>query len=92
MTTRKVHNPQRDRYGDSVPIGRRHERHAPTRFVEDKARFEGMWIASVDDEVVAVAETSRALVWKLRELGPKADAAVVEFVRPATDGYIVGVG
>jgi hypothetical protein len=56
-------------------------------------RFEGMWVAVAGGEVVAAAETSHQLALQLHEMDHrKRQNVVVEFVRPTTDSYIVGVG
>jgi hypothetical protein len=56
-------------------------------------RFEGMWVAVIDDEVVAAEHTSHKLAQRLHGMDHrKRDRAVVEFVRPTGDSYIVGVG
>jgi hypothetical protein len=55
--------------------------------------FAGMWVAVVDDEVVAAAATSHALALQLYQMDHrKRRRAVVEYVRPTTDAYIVGAG
>jgi hypothetical protein len=56
-------------------------------------KFAGLWVAVIDDEVVAAEQTSHALALKLHAMDHlKRRKAVVQFVRPATDGYIVGAG
>jgi hypothetical protein len=56
-------------------------------------RFEGMWVAVIDGEVAAAEHTSHKLAIKLRQMDHRRRAcAVIEYVRPATDSYIVGVG
>jgi hypothetical protein len=52
-----------------------------------------MWVAVVDGEVVAAARTSHALAVKLHDMDHRQRRkAVVEFVRPTTDAYIIGAG
>lgn len=80
------------RYADRVPLGRRAPAAVPVPYLEEKDRFVGMWVAVKDGHVVAVAETSRGLVYELRKMGPKGAGAVAEFVRPASESYIVGAG
>ena len=56
-------------------------------------RFEGMWVAVADGEVVAVAETSHKLAIRLHGMDHrKRRRVVIEYVRPTTDSYIVGAG
>jgi hypothetical protein len=56
--------------------------------------FEGHWVAVADGEVVAAGDTSDQLALRLLELQDerKRRNAVVEYVRPGSDAYIVGVG
>jgi hypothetical protein len=55
--------------------------------------FVGMWVAIIDDKVEAAERTSHALALRLHEMDHrKRRRAVVEFVRPATDAYIIGAG
>ena len=80
-------------YGhDMEPLSKR-RRIAPVPRPEVLARYEGSWVAVVDGEVVAAAPTSHTLAVNLHELSDQKRArAVVEFVRPTSDSYIVGVG
>jgi len=53
----------------------------------------GQWVAIKDDEIIAASETSGALAYKLKEMGPPAVGAVTEYVRPGRDdAYAVGPG
>jgi hypothetical protein len=55
--------------------------------------YDGLWVAVDGDDVIAAAETSHALALQLHSMDHRVTArAVVEFVRPAGDAYIVGVG
>jgi hypothetical protein len=55
--------------------------------------YEGCWVAVANGEVVAAAKTSHQLALDLRALDHrKSRAAVVEYVRPSGDAFIVGVG
>lgn len=55
--------------------------------------YAGLWVATVDDEVVAAEETSHQLAIALHNMDHRKRArAVTEFVRPESDAYIVGVG
>ena len=66
---------------------------APIPRIADLDRFSGMWVAVVGTEVVAAELTSHRLAMKLREMDHRRrQHATVEFVRPSTDSYIVGVG
>ncbi|MEX2548404.1 MAG: hypothetical protein WD830_11570 [Chloroflexota bacterium] len=66
---------------------------APIPRPEFLQRFEGMWVAVLDGKVVAAELTSHGLAQKLHDMDhKKRRRVVVEFVRPTTDSYIVGVG
>lgn len=55
--------------------------------------YEGLWVAVLDDEVVAAERTSHKLALKLHGMDHRKRSRVsVEFVRPASDSYIVGLG
>ncbi|MEA3078004.1 MAG: hypothetical protein QOF60_2912 [Actinomycetota bacterium] len=55
--------------------------------------FAGNWIAVIDDEVIAVARTSKVLAYELHKMDHrKRSMATIEFVRPTSDAFIVGVG
>jgi hypothetical protein len=71
----------------------------PTRLVAAQPRpkelddFVGKWVAVIDGEVVAAADSSHQLALQLHDMDHRRRArVVVEYVRPATDTYIVGVG
>lgn len=56
-------------------------------------QYEGLWVALVGDQVVAAANSSHALAMDLHKMDHRKRAkAVVEYVRPTGDSYIVGVG
>jgi len=56
-------------------------------------RYENLWVALIDGVVEAAEETSHKLALKLYEMDPKRrERAIVEFVRPTSDSYIVGAG
>ena len=56
-------------------------------------KYEGMWVATLDGEVLDAAPTSHALATQLMRIDHrKRSRVVVEYVRPAADTYIVGVG
>lgn len=66
---------------------------APLPRPEELQRFEGMWVAVVDGQVVLAEHTSHKLALRLHEMDHrKRQKAVVEYVRPAGNAYIVGVG
>lgn len=72
---------------------RRRRKVAPVPRPEMLERYAGMWVAVIDDEVVAAEQTSHALALTLHGMDHrKRRKAIVEFVRPATDSYIVGAG
>jgi hypothetical protein len=55
--------------------------------------YAGMWVAVSDGAVVAAAPTSHRLALTLHDMDHrKRHRVVVQYVRPATDAYIVGVG
>lgn len=54
--------------------------------------FVGKWVAIKDGHVVAVAESSRALVYEVHKLGDRGRGAVVQFVAPPSTSFMVGVG
>ncbi len=55
--------------------------------------YDGLWVAVDGDRVIAAAESSHALALQLHSMDHRVTArAVVEYVRPAGDAYIVGVG
>jgi len=54
---------------------------------------DGLWVALDGEEVVAAAETSHELALRLQAMDHRVtNRAVVEYVRPDGDAYIVGVG
>ncbi len=56
-------------------------------------RFQGMWVAVVDGEVIAAEHTSHKLAARMHDMDHrKRGRATVEYVRPTADSYIVGVG
>ncbi len=58
----------------------------------DLDRWRGLWVAMLDGEVVAAANSSRELVVEVDKLGERGRNAVARFVAPPPDAYIVGVG
>lgn len=59
----------------------------------DLTSYEGLWVAIVDGEIIEAGETSHQLALRLREMDHrKRQGAVIEYVRPTVDSYIVGAG
>lgn len=55
--------------------------------------FAGMWVARIGDDVIAAAPTSRELAYTLHTMDHRKRAeAVMEYVRPSSDAFIVGAG
>jgi hypothetical protein len=66
---------------------------APLPRATELDRFEGMWVAVIDGQVQAAEHSSQKLAMRLHQMDHrKRRRAVVEFVRPTTDSYIIGVG
>ena len=66
---------------------------APVRWAPELNEFEGMWVAVYRGEVIQAAPSSRELAERLHQMDHrKRRESVVEYVRPSTDSYIVGVG
>lgn len=64
----------------------------PVRRPEGLDRWSGLWVAIKNGEVIAVADSSLALVPKVREMGPKGAGAVAQFVAPRSLDIVIGVG
>lgn len=81
------------RYGESVAQDEAHERVRPVPRPAELDRFEGMWVAVIDGEVAVAELTSHKLALKLRDMDHRRrQRATIEYVRPRSDAYIVGVG
>jgi hypothetical protein len=79
----------RARMGQDLPV----RRVSPVARPSNLDSFEGMWVAVVDDVVIEAEFTSHQLALKLHGMDHrKRRRAVIEFVRPSSDAYIVGVG
>lgn len=92
LSSRGKHE-QRDRnYGHGMGLARSGGPLAPVRRPADLDNFEGKWVAVRDGEVIAVADTSRALVYEVRKLGSWGEGAVAQFVSPPESSFMVGVG
>lgn len=80
-------------YRGAMGIARRGTPVAPVPRAANLEAFIGMWVAVVDGEVVAAEKTSRELAYRLHQMDHRKRARVVmEYVRPASDAYIIGVG
>jgi hypothetical protein len=64
----------------------------PTPRPADLESWVGKWVAVKDGRVVAVADTSRALVYEVHKLGTNGRGAVAQFVPPISDAAMVGMG
>ena len=99
-TARRPRRPRRlwtlrcaEAYGWLVGRNARGRRVAPVRRPEALDRYDGMWVAVLDGEVVIAEHTSHHLALKLHDMDHrKRRRAVVEYVRPSSDAYIVGAG
>ncbi len=81
----------RPRYREGVPAQREVVPAVPRPAEFD--RYENLWVALIDGVVAAAEETSHKLAMKLYDMDPKRrERAIVEFVRPTSDSYIVGAG
>lgn len=66
---------------------------APLRRPASLDVYAGMWVAVADGEVVAAAKTSHQLALNLHDMDHRRrERTVIEYVRPAAESYIVGVG
>jgi hypothetical protein len=53
----------------------------------------GKWVGVIGNEVVAAADTSHELALRLHDMDHRRRRdVVVEYVRPDSDTYIVGIG
>jgi hypothetical protein len=83
----------RRKYPRLVGIARRpEERIRPVPRQESLDRWVNCWVATKGDEVIAAAPTSREIAAKLLEMGDAGRGAVIQFVHPDTDAYVVGAG
>lgn len=64
----------------------------PVRLPAGLERWEGLWVAVKDGDVVAAAHNSRDLVVEVRKLGRAGDGAVAQFVPPYSEEIVIGVG
>jgi hypothetical protein len=83
----------RDRYAGHMPIARHPETPIhPVPHLRELDRYVGRWVAVKDRRVVAWGGTSTDLALAVRALGAEGKGAVMQFVQPEADAYIVGVG
>lgn len=81
------------RYAGGMPIARRPSKEIhPVPHLPELDRFVGRWVAVKDRRVIASAGSSSELAGTLLKLGGDGRGAVMQFVRPEADAFIVGVG
>lgn len=71
---------------------RRAQGFEPIRRPPAYEEYEGEWIAVLQGKVIAHAPKSADLLEQVRALGREGEQAVVEFVSPPSDTWLVGVG
>jgi hypothetical protein len=76
----------------SMGISRRANRVEPLQPPAEASMYEGLWIAVLDDKVIAAASTSTDLAYELFKLGPAASDAVMQRVQKPSDRVLVGMG
>jgi hypothetical protein len=64
----------------------------PQRRLPDLDRWEGLWVAVKDGEVIAAGNSSNELVRTLVGMGPAGRGAVAQYVPRRSDTIVVGVG
>ncbi len=64
----------------------------PLPHLRELDKYEGRWVALRHGHVLVDASTSTELALKLRTLPDKGHGAVMQYVQPEADSYIVGVG
>lgn len=75
-----------------MPIGPRPEAPLkPMRYLSELDRYVGKWVAVKGGHVLTYADTSTDLAVRLRQR-EDARGAVIQFVRPEVNAYVVGVG
>src|SRR5437762_1793076 len=83
---------RRSTYRRAVGVGQFEPIHPLPRPAELGAHS-GRWVAVLDGEVIASEATSHQLAVRLHSMDHrKRRRAVVEYVRPTADSYIVGAG
>jgi hypothetical protein len=93
LSIAKLRERLRSRSNEDGQVSNVTTRIPPVRRPENLATYEGMWVAVVQGVVVAAHPSSHGLALELQRMDHrKRERAVVEYVRPSTDAYIVGVG
>lgn len=65
----------------------------PTPSAEGLDTYANLWVAVVDGKVAQAAETSHELATRLHALPDQVRRrAIIQFVRPVADSYIIGIG
>jgi hypothetical protein len=64
----------------------------PLPYLRELDRYIGKWVAVKDGHVVAFADSSTEVAHRLRELGDAASGAILQYVQPEVNAYVVGVG
>jgi hypothetical protein len=64
----------------------------PIPYLNELTRYVGKWVAVKDGHVIAFADTSTEVARRLRELGEASRGAVLQYVQPEVNAYVVGVG
>jgi hypothetical protein len=72
--------------------GRERKPVEPQRRLPDLDRWEGLWVAVKDGEVIAAGHSSNELVRTLVGMGPAGRGAVAQYVPRRSDTIVVGVG
>ena len=81
------------RYAEEMPIGRPSEVAIQTvKHAAELDPFEGKWVAVKGRRVIEHADTSSQLALKVRQLGDAGRGAVMQFVQPEAETFVVGVG
>lgn len=81
-------------YARAMGIARRNPegRRDPVPAPEEFSRYEGLWVAVLDGQVIAAASTSRELVYALAKIGPRGKGATMQRVPSRDRGILVGMG
>ena len=82
-----------ERYGVDMPVARQPPQPIePIRRLEDLDEYFGNWVAIRGAQVVAFADTSRALAYELHKLGTRGQGAVMRYVAEPSHSVVVGLG
>lgn len=80
-------------YRRFMAIARRpHRRLSPVEAPAGLETYEGLWVAVKGERVVAVAGSTRELVYALAKIGPSAEGATMQRVPKPENGILVGLG